>query len=98
MPPRIQVHNQSIPLGRALVQAGWSELRFVRLMQVRGDDLVKDVRRLASFLASKSQTADWSDIAQLLFNQEGEWAERHRRRIARDYYKALYEREKDASS
>lgn len=92
------LHNQSIPLGRALVQAGWSELRFVRLMQVRGDDLVKDVRRLASFLASKSQTADWSDIAQLLFNQEGEWAERHRRRIARGYYKALYEREKDASS
>lgn len=92
------LHNPNIPLGRALVQAGWSELRFVRLMEARGDGLVKDVRRLASFLSSKSQAADWSDIAQLLFNQEGEWAELHRRRIARDYYKALYEREKDASS
>ena len=92
------LHEPNTPLGRALVQAGWSEIRFGRLMQARGDGLVKEVRRLASFLATKSQSADWSDIAQLLFNQQGEWAERHRRRIARNYYKALYEREKDASS
>lgn len=92
------LHNPNTPLGRALVEAGWSELRFVRLMQVRGDDLIKDVRRLASFLASKSQPADWSDVAQLLFNQEGEWAERHRRRIARDYYRALYQQETDVSN
>ena len=92
------LHIPNARLGRALVQAGWSELRFVRLMQARGDVLVKEVRRLASFLSSKSQTVDWSDIAQLLFNQEGEWAERHRRRIARDYYKTLYQQEKDASN
>ena len=92
------LHIPNARLGRALVQAGWSELRFVRLMQARGDVLVKEVRRLASFLSSKSQTIDWSDIAQLLFNQEGEWAEHHRRRIARDYYKTLYQQEKDASS
>jgi len=92
------LHDPNMPLGRSLVQAGWSELRFVRLVQARGDGLVKEVRRLANFLASKSHTADWSDIAQLLFNQEGEWAERHRRRIARDYYRALYQQEKDSSS
>ena len=92
------LHGSNTPLGRALVQAGWSELRFVRLMQARGDGLIKDVRRLASFLASKSQVSNWSDIAQLLFNQEGEWAERHRRRIARDYYQALYREENDGSS
>ena len=90
------LHDPHTPLGQALVHAGWSELRFVRLMQARGDDLIKEVRRSASFLASKSQTADWSDMAQLLFNQEGEWAERHRRRIARNYYHALYQQEKDA--
>lgn len=92
------LHAPNTPLGRALVQAGWSELRFVRLMQARGDGLVKEVRRLASFLASKSQMADWSDIAQLLFNQEGEWAERHRRRIARNYYQALYREENNSLS
>jgi len=92
------LHAQSTPLGRALAQADWSELRFVRLMQARGDGLVKEVRRLASFLAGKSQTADWSDIAQLLFNQKGEWAERHRRHIARNYYQALYRQEGGSSS
>ncbi len=94
----VGLHSPSTPLGYALAQAGWSDLRFVRLMQARGDSLVKEVRRLASFLASKSQPADWSDIAQLLLNQDGEWAERHRRRIARDYYRALYQQEKDASN
>ena len=92
------LHDLNVPLGQALVKAGWSELRFVRLMQAQGDDLIKEVRRLASFLASKAQTADWSDIAQLLFNQEGEWAKRHRRRIARDYYHALYQQEKDTAA
>jgi len=91
------LHDPNVSLGKALVAAGWSELRFVRLMQARGDDLFKEVRRLASFLASKAQTTDWSDVAQLLFNQQGEWAERHRRRIARDYYHALYQQEKDTA-
>ena len=92
------LHDTNTSLGKALVQGGWSELRFVRLMQVRGDDLITEVRRLASFLASKAQTADWSDVAQLLLNQEGEWADRHRRRIARNYYQTLYQQEKDATS
>jgi len=92
------LHDTNTPLGKALVQAGWSELRFVRLLQARGDGLVKEVRRLASFLASKSQMADWSDAAQLLLNQEGEWAEHHRRRIARKYYQELYQQEKDVAN
>jgi CRISPR system Cascade subunit CasB len=92
------LHDPSVPLGRALVHAGWSELRFVRLMEARGDNLVKNMRRLASFFASKSQQANWSDVAQLLLNQEEEWAEFHRRRIARSYYSALYQQEKDTSS
>jgi CRISPR system Cascade subunit CasB len=92
------LHDPNVSLGKALVATGWSELRFVRLMQARKNDLFKEMRRLASFLASKSQTADWSDIAQLLFNQQGEWAEHHRRRIARDYYHALYQQEKDTAN
>lgn len=87
------LHNPGLPLGRALVAAGWSELRFVQLMRDRGTGLVERVRRLAHYLAGKSQQANWADIAQLLFNQEGEWAERHRRHIARDYYRALFNRE-----
>ncbi|MFW6189815.1 MAG: type I-E CRISPR-associated protein Cse2/CasB [Planctomycetota bacterium] len=83
------LHDPAVPLGRALAEAGWSELRFVRLMRDRADGLADRVRRVAAYLNSKAQTADWADVANLLLEQEGEWAERHRRRIARDYYRAL---------
>jgi len=84
------LHNPSVPLGRALAEAGWSELRFVRLMRDTGDGLVDRVRRMAQYLSSKAQQADWTGVADLLLDQDGEWAERHRRAIARDYYRALY--------
>jgi len=91
------LHNPSVPLGRALAEAGWSELRFVRLMRDRGESLHERIRRVAAYLDSKQQEADWTDMAHLLRNQEGEWAEKHRRRISRDYYRALYEEESDES-
>lgn len=84
------LHEPRTPLGQALAEAGWSELRFVRLMRDRGPSLVDRVRRLAHYLASKSQHGDWADVAQLLLNQQGEWAERHRRRVSRSYYRTLY--------
>lgn len=84
------LHTSETPFGKALAQAGWSELRFVRLMEARGDNLVKEIRRLAQYLASKSQQADWSDVAWLLFVQGGDKASDIRQHIARDYYKQLY--------
>ncbi|MFO8008765.1 MAG: type I-E CRISPR-associated protein Cse2/CasB [Candidatus Brocadiia bacterium] len=87
------LHDHSVPLGRALAEAGWSELRFVRLMRDEGDSLMERVRRLAQYLASKAQPADWTDVAHILLDQQGDWAERHRMRIARDYYRTLYQQE-----
>lgn len=84
------LHNPSLAFGKALATAGWSELRFVRLMKARDEKLSLETRRVAVYLASKMQEANWTDIANLLLDQKGEWAERHRRRIARDYYAALY--------
>lgn len=84
------LHDPRTPLGQALAEAGWSELRFVRLMRDRGSSLVERVRRMAQYLASKSQQGNWADVAQLLLNQQGDWAERHRRSISRCYYRALY--------
>jgi len=88
------LHSPGTPLGQALEQAGWSELRFVRLLQARGDALVGEVRRVARFLSSKTQIADWADMAQLVLNQREEWAEKHRRRIARSYYSSLHHHER----
>ena len=86
----VGLHSPATPFGEALAKAGWSELRFVRLMEARGEHLVKQIRRLSQYLASKNQEADWSDAAWLLFVQEGKKATKIRQNIARDYYKRLY--------
>ena len=89
-------HTYSHTLGEALAEHGWSEVRFVRLMRADGDTLVKQVRRLAQWMASKELNCDWTDVARLLLNQAGEWAEKHRRDIARDYYEQFYADESSA--
>ena len=84
------LHDYATSFGKALAQAGWSELRFVRLMEARGDNLTKELRRLSQYLASKDQRANWADAAYLLFSQDGDSAQTIRQNIARDYYKQLY--------
>lgn len=85
----IDQHDFDTSLGTALAEAGWSEVRFARLMEQRGDDLAYEVRRLAKYLSSKSQDVNWADIAELVLDQDADWAESQRRRIARDYYRTL---------
>ena len=95
------LHEYRVPLGRALLEAGWSELRFVRLLRSKGEALEVELRRVAQYLASKAQPANWADVASLLFYQPGddfssisrEKAERYRLSIARDYYGARYRSE-----
>lgn len=87
------LHNYREPLGRALTEAGWSKLRFVRLMEVRGETLEKHVRRMAQYLASKGQSANWVDVGWLLLGQDWETAEETRLRISRSYYGTLHAQE-----
>jgi len=91
------LHDPSTDFGTALAEAGWSELRFVRLMEARDDNLDKQLRRVAQYLASKSQQANWADAAWLLFVQEGDHATATRQRIARSYYRRLYALENEAA-
>ena len=90
-----RLHDYHVPLGRALADAGWSELRFVRLMEARGEKLEVHIRRMAQYLASKSQAANWTDVAWLLLGQDWSTAEETRLRISRSYYGALYAREQE---
>lgn len=87
------LHDYGTPLGKALAEAGWSELRFVRLMEARGETLESLIRRLAQYLSSKGQPANWVDVAWLLLQQEGDKAGEQRLRISRKYYGALYSKE-----
>lgn len=87
------LHNYSISLGAALAEAGWSELRFVQLMRAKDETLETHLRRVAQFLASKNQEANWTDVARLQFFQSSDAGERIRLSISRDYYSRLYTKE-----
>lgn len=91
------LHNANIPLGDALATTNWTRVRFVRLLRQRKDGLTREVRLVARYLRSKNQPSNWTDIAQLVLNQEGVWAERHRRNIARKYYQTLYRQESQSN-
>lgn len=84
-------HASDVRLGSALADAELSELRFVRLMRARGSALENEVRAIARVLASKALSANWVEVTQLLRHQEDNGSERWRRRIARDYYRAIHQ-------
>ncbi|ACL64134.1 CRISPR-associated protein, Cse2 family [Anaeromyxobacter dehalogenans 2CP-1] len=75
--------------GAALAQAGYSELRFERLLRASGPQLFREVRAAAAFLASKAVEFDWTDLAALVLGDGGPSAERTRRALARSFYQQL---------
>lgn len=86
------LHDPETPFGQALAEAEWSELRFVRLLEADPEQLGTQLRRVAQFLASEQQPADWEGAYWLLFG-DGEIAERTRLRMSRSYYGTLYRKE-----
>ena len=89
------LHSYDASLGEALAEAGWSELRFVQLMRAKDETLETHLRRVAQFLASKNQEANWTDVARLMFFQSGDASEKVRLSISRDYYSTLYKKEQN---
>lgn len=90
----VGLHDLKVPLGAALADAGWSEVRFTRLLRARDKRLFNEVRSVANYLSSKEQRADWCGVHGLLFSQDDDdWAERHRRNVARSYYRVKHTQE-----
>jgi CRISPR system Cascade subunit CasB len=81
-----ELHQPRKNLGEALAEAGFSELRFVRLLKGQGTTLWDAVRGAARFLNSKGQAVDWSEMADLVLSDGADWAETVRRRISRRFY------------
>jgi len=73
----------------ALATAGFSELRFVRLLQADGEQLLDELPSLARFLAAKEIPADWGAAARLILSAGRSDEESARRRLAREYYGVL---------
>jgi len=83
------LHVAEHRLGHALAAAGFSELRFARLLQADADQLADELPLLARFLAAKGIPADWSAAARLILSAGRSDEEDARRHLARDYYGAL---------
>lgn len=83
------LHRPQHRLGKALVEAGYSELRFSRLVRADADRLIDDLPMLARFLAGKGVSADWVQAALLVLSVGRRDEEEVRRRLAREYYDAL---------
>lgn len=75
--------------GEALAEAGYSELRFERLLRASGEPLFQEIRSAAKFLASKAVEFDWTDLAALVLSADGPGAEHVRRGLARSFYRSL---------
>lgn len=75
--------------GRSLAECGFSEHRFSRLLRARGETLWDQARRSGQFLAAQGQTTDVTGLAWLVLSEGRTDAQRARRHLARDYYRAL---------
>lgn len=91
------LHSNKVPLGEALAESGWSEVRFVRLMEAKSGVLPTLVRRMSQYLASKHQSADWYDVHKLLCGEYNSSGEDIRLDISRAYFKTLHKMSESGS-
>lgn len=83
------LHRSGAGFGRALANAGYSELRFPRLLRADASRLVDEIPTLARFLTAKAVPVDWAGAARLILSAGRSDEENTRRRLAREYYRAL---------
>lgn len=80
------LHAHGRHLGRSLVDADMSEMRFLQLVRARGDALRGVVQRVCHMLASKGVSVDATDLARLLLSDGRSDEDQVRRRLARTYF------------
>ena len=91
-------HDGYMPVGKALFLGGaerrtesgfYSDARFNRLLTARGPMLRTLLARMFRMLASNNVSFNWREMAEFILSQhDEEEAEKRRRRLARDYYRA----------
>ena len=100
-------HDGQMPVGRALYLGGettrgegfYSEARLKRLLSSRGDMTRTLLARAFRMLAAANVTFSWREMANFIHSDgfDEEAAERHRRRIAREYFQAQYRSRTDTT-
>lgn len=89
-------YDRGEEFGKTLYETGWAEDRLVRLLETPTERLHEPLRRLAQYLSSKGEAADWTAVARLLLDTD-EDAEKTRLAVARGFYRAQYEDEEAQS-
>jgi CRISPR system Cascade subunit CasB len=92
------LHRPGRRLGHALVDAGVTEMRLLRLLRAHGEVLADAVRVTVHQLAQPALQVDVSEIARLVLSDGRSDEERVRRRVARDYFSASYHTRKETES
>ena len=83
-------HQEGAPtFGRALADCGFSEARFIRLLEARDTQRADGLLKTASFLASRAQAFQATDLVHFTCPLGEEALEKRRLKIARDYYSGL---------
>ena len=89
-------------VGSALAYAGYPESRFARLLASRGNSFRGQIVLLARYMNAKKVRFDWRPLGELMLVEglpaQKERAEELRFNIARDYYRALEKKQKDAAA
>ena len=68
--------------------------RIMHFLRSKGENLVAQIRLLARLCASKNTPIDWTSLTWLLF--AGEKAENTRRKVAKEYVRAIAAHKKEA--
>ena len=92
------LHRPGRRAGEALAEAGYSELRFVRLLRARDVQLLGELRGAARYLDAKAVAFDWRDLVLLVLSEGRTDEEEVRRRIARSYFQQLSREERQGES
>ncbi len=80
-------HSPAMRFGAALARAGLSELRLVRLLRARGEQIPDAVRTVAHQLVTAALPFDFAELAWLVLSEGRDDEDRARQQIARDYYR-----------
>ncbi len=87
------LHRHGRSLGHALAEADVTEARVDRLLRAHGAALPHLVRAVVHQLTTRGTAVDLADLAWLVLSDGRRDEERGRRKVAREYYQALYRRQ-----
>ena len=86
-------HSYGSGFGAALAETSYSEDRFVRLLRAVDEDLARELRTAATWLARAGRSANWQEPSELVLGRIGGVGRVRRpsiiaHRLARDYFRS----------